>query len=223
MKLRRSIRTFSETLVLFLSLLVTSTIALAEDKPTTPAKPATAAAKPATAPAGMPSQEETNKAWMAFATPGPAHKALEGFAGSWVVKAKTWMVPGAPPAESEGSAEQKMILGGRYLEQRYEGTMMGGPFSGIGTTGFDNYKKKFVSTWVDSMGTGIMTMSGTFDKAGKVITSWGTMDDPAEKRTMKVKSAVTLVDADHHTYESWHAAPDGKMIKDLEIHYTRKK
>ena len=52
-----------------------------------------------------------------------------------------------------------MILGGRYLEQRYEGTMMGQPFSGIGVTGFDNYKKKFVSTWVDSMGTAIMTMT----------------------------------------------------------------
>jgi len=66
-------------------------------------------------------------------------------------------------------------------------------------------------------------MSGTSDKAGKVITSWGTMDDPGAKASMKVKTAVTLVDADHHTYESWHTLPDGKMTKDLEISYTRKK
>ncbi len=211
MKPRRSILTFKEILLLCLSLLVVSS-ALAEDKPAAAAKPAAAM-----------SQDEMMKAWAAFATPGAPHKALEMTAGSWDVKTKMWMAPGAPPQETAGTSENKMILGGRFLEQRYEGTMMGQPFSGIGTVGFDNYKKKFVSTWVDSMGTGITSMTGTADKTGKVITSWGTMDDPAEKRTMKAKTVVTIVDADHHTYESWHALRDGKMTKDLEIHYTRKK
>jgi hypothetical protein len=68
-----------------------------------------------------------------------------------------------------------------------------------------------------------MVTTGTFDKAGKVITSWGTMDDPAMKKTTKVKTAVTVVDADHHSYESWYGGPAGKMIKSLEIHFTRKK
>ena len=213
MKSRRSILTFSETLVFVLSLVVSSALALAEDKPTTPAKPAAAA----------PSQDEIMKAWVAFATPGPAHKALEVTVGTWDVQSKVWMAPGAPPQESTGTSENKMILGGRYLEQHYEGTMMGQPFSGIGVTAFDNYKKKFVSTWIDSTGTGIMVTTGAFDKAGKVITAWGTVDDPAFKRTMKVKTAVTIVDADHHTYESWSAAPDGKMAKSVEVHFTRKK
>ena len=53
-------------------------------------------------------------------------------------------------------------------------------------------------------------MTGTADKAGKVITSWGMMDDPVGKRSMKSKSVVTIVDADHHTYEAWHALPDGR-------------
>jgi hypothetical protein len=204
MKPRRSILTFKA--ILLLSLLLAPS-AFAEDKPK----------------AGAMSQDDMMKAWVAFATPGAPHKALEMTVGSWDVKTKMWMAPGAPPQETSGTSENKMILGGRYLEQRYEGTMMGQPFSGIGVTGFDNYKKKFVSTWVDSMGTGIMSMAGTADETGKVITSWGTMDDPAEKRTMKAKTVVTIVDADHHTYESWHALADGKMTKDLEITYTRKK
>lgn len=210
MKARRNILTFAAVLSLLLSPSV-----FAEDKPKAAAK----AAKPA---AAM-SQDEMMKAWTAFATPGEPHKALDALVGSWDVTSKFWMAPGAPPTESAGTSENKMILGGRYLEQRYEGTMMGGPFSGIGVTAFDNYKKKFVSTWVDSMGTGIMMMTGTFDKAGKIITSWGMMDDPAAKKTMKAKTAVTIVDADHHTYESWHTGPDGKMIKDLEVSYSRKK
>jgi hypothetical protein len=211
MQIRRRVIPFAG----ILSFLLVTPLTRAEDKPNVAPKPA--------APAGAPNQDEMMKAWTAFATPGAPHKALEAFVGNWDVKSKFWMAPGAPPTESGGTSENKMILGGRYLEQRYEGTMMGGPFSGIGVTAFDNYKKKFVATWIDSMGTGIMVTSGTFDKAGKVITSLGTMDDPAEKRTVKVKTAVTLVDADHHTYESWSSGPDGKMVKSLEIHFMRKK
>ena len=48
--------------------------------------------------------------------------------------------------------------------------MMGRPFN-IRTVGFGSYKSS--STWTDSMGTGILTMTGTADKTGKVITSGG--------------------------------------------------
>jgi len=212
MKARHGILTFKA--VLLLSLLLSPTV-LAEEKP--------AGAKPAAAPAAAPSQDEMMKAWMTQAAPGPAHKALEAAAGTWDVKTKAWMAPGAPPAESEGTSENKMILGGRFLEQRYEGTMMGQPFSGIGVTGYDNYKKKVVATWIDSMSTSVMVMNGAWDKAGKVLTSFGTMDDVISKKPMKVKSKVTIVDADHHSYESWHTGPDGKWSQDLEIHYTRRK
>ena len=180
--------------------------------------PALAEDKPA-----APSQDEMMKAWMAQATPGAAHKSLEAAVGSWDVKTKMWMAPGAPPTESAGTSENKMILGGRFLEQHYEGTAMGQPFSGMGLTGYDNYKKKIVATWVDSMSTSIMTMQGSWDKANKVLTSYGTMDDVVAKKPLKMKSVVTIVDADHHTYDSWHALPDGKWAQDLHIEYTRKK
>lgn len=216
MKARGGVLTFRGISLLLSFVLFFAPMALADEKPKA------AAAAPAAA-AGAPSQDEMMKAWIAFATPGAPHKALEGLAGTWDVKSKVWMAPGAPPEETAGTAENRMILGGRYLEQRYEGTAMGQPFHGIGTTAFDNYKKKFVATWVDSMGTGIMVTTGTFDKAGKAITSWGTMDDPALKKTTKVKTVVTILDADHHTYESWYGGPDGKMVKSLEIRFARKK
>ena len=61
-----------------------------------------------------------------------------------------------------------MALGGRFLEERVQSSFMGQPFSGIGYTGYDNVKKKYVSTWMDNMGTMIMVMEGTPDPAGKV-------------------------------------------------------
>jgi len=79
--------------------------------------------------------------WVQYSTPGAEHKALEQFVGTWDTSVKMWMAPGAQPQESTGTAENKMTLGGRFLEQHYEGTMMGQPFTGMGYTGYDLYKK----------------------------------------------------------------------------------
>jgi hypothetical protein len=67
-----------------------------------------------------------------LATPGAPHKLLESMTGSWRTHTKSWMEPGTPPVESEGTCEQKMLLGGRYLQQEFKGDMMGTPFTGIG-------------------------------------------------------------------------------------------
>jgi hypothetical protein len=214
MKLRRNILPFAAALSL-VGLSLGSLPVRAEDKPKAAAKPA--------ASAGAPSQEEMMKAWMAVATPGEAHKKLEPVVGSFTVATKMWMDPSKPPEATSGTSENKWALGGRFVEQRVEGTAMGQPFSGVGYTGYDNYKKKYVGTWMDSMGTMIMTSTGTADASGKKVTFWSTMDDVMTKKTVKVKSMVTIVDNDHHTYEMWSPAPDGKMFKSLEVQYTRKK
>ena len=197
-------------LALGLALAVTSTpSARAEEK-------AKAAAK-------APTQEEMMKAWQAYATPGEGQKKLDAFAGSWTVKMKSWMEPGTPPEESEGTAENTWVLGGRYLAQKYDGKMMGQPFSGMGYTGFDNYKKKYQSVWMDNLGTGLMISTGSFDKTGKVMHFTATMDDFMTGKKTTVKEALTIVDADTHKLEMWMSGPDGKMSKSMEMSYTRKK
>ena len=66
-----------------------------------------------------------------LATPGEPHKLLASLAGSWTTKTKEWMEPGKPPVESTGSAEMKMLLDGRFLQQEYSGQMMGQAFSDL--------------------------------------------------------------------------------------------
>lgn len=190
----------------------------AADEPAAAEKPAASKAK-----AKRPTEEEAMKAWQAYITPGEAHKRLATSEGTWRTKVKVWMDPSKPPDESEGTVVAKMALGGRFLEERYEGTMMGQPFSGIGYSGYDNYTKKYVSSWIDTGGTGIMTMTGAFDKAGKVMTSFGTMDDPIARKMVKVKAVTTFVDDDTHRFEMWNTGPGGKMVKSMEMVYTRQK
>jgi hypothetical protein len=175
------------------------------------------------APAGMPSQEEMMKKWEAYATPGAAHRKLDAFVGNWNVRMKAWMAPGQPPEQTEGTAETSWILGNRYLEQKYDGKMMGKPFSGVGFTGYDNFKKKYEAIWMDNMGTGVMTSTGSFDKSGKVMRFTATMDDPITGKKTTIKETLTIVDPDTHRLEMWATGPDGKMFKTLEGVYTRKK
>jgi hypothetical protein len=42
-------------------------------------------------------------------------------------------------------------------------------------------------------------------------------------KSLPMKEVMTLVDADHHNFEMWMTGPDGKMMKTMEIQYTRKK
>ena len=160
--------------------------------------------------------------YMKLATPGAPHKVLASMVGSWNAKIKSWMEPNKPPMESEGTSEQKMLLGGRFLQQDFTGEMMGSPFTGIGVTGYDNHTKKYVSTWMDSMGTAILVFEGAAGADGMTITQEARYDDPV-KGPMKWRSVTRLVDDNTHVFELYGADKSGKEEKMMEITYTRKR
>ncbi len=174
------------------------------------------------APKGPPDEKAMMEAMMKAATPGEAHKKLEPIVGTFEAKVTMWMDPSKPPEESTGISEHRWVLGNRYVEQRYEGTFMGKPFSGIGYTGYDNVKKKYVGTWMDTAGTSIMMSTGTADATGKNMNFSATVDDPMTGKPEKITEKVTVTDNDRHSFEMWGTAPDGKGYKMMEITYTRK-
>jgi len=161
------------------------------------------------------------KVYTKLGTPGAPHKMLAGMAGGWNTTIKSWMEPNKPPMESKGTCEQKMILGGRFLQQEFTGDMMGSTFTGIGVTGYDNHTKKYVSTWMDSMGTAILFFEGTASADGKTITQESHYDDPI-KGPMKWRSVTKIVNDNTHVFEMYGTAKKGKEEKMMEITYTRK-
>jgi len=160
------------------------------------------------------------KAMMAAASPGATHKMLAKSAGTWSATVTMWMQPGAPPTSSTATATNVMIMGGRYLRSTNKGTFMKMPFEGIGITGYDNVKKQFVNSWIDNMGTGIMTMSGTYDEASKTITYTGSMADPMTGKDTPFKEVWTFTDDNHQVMEMFYPM-EGKDFKAMEIKYTR--
>jgi hypothetical protein len=170
-----------------------------------------------------PEQQAEMEAWMKVGTPGAMHKALEPTIGSWTVKATSWQTPGGPPQTGTGTAVDSWVLGGRFVKEDFDGEFGGMKFQGLGYTGYDNLKKKYVGTWMDTMGTMVMVMTGTADPSGKVITLTSTMPDVMTGKPMKVRNVMRIVDANTHVMEMY--GPDrssGKEFKMMEIVYTKK-
>jgi hypothetical protein len=154
-----------------------------------------------------------------LATPGAPHQLLAGLEGCWTTRTKAWMGPDQPPVEASGTCEQKMILGGRYLQQEYTGVMMGEPFSGFNLIGFDNQRQKFVSTWIDTMSTGIYYFEGQADAAG-TITQEGSYEDP-DKGPATWRSVTRFVDENTLVYEMYLIPAGGPAEKMSEMTVSR--
>ncbi len=155
-----------------------------------------------------------------LATPGEPHKVFASLAGSWTTKSKEWMEPGKPPTESTGTAEMKILLDGRFLYQEYTGQMMGQPFSGIGIDAYDNITKKYVTAWMDTMGTGIFIMEGTASDNGKTITLNGSHPEPGGGQ-MSHRAVWKILDNNTQTFDMYGTHHGGKEMKIMEITYTR--
>lgn len=170
----------------------------------------------------QPSSEDEARS-MALISPNEHHKVLDFKVGKWKGHIRMWMAPGAPAMEWDGSSTFEWILGGRYLQDRTQATFMGMPFEGHGLSGYDNIKQKYFSTWIDTMGTGIMLGEGSWDAAKKVLTSTASMPDAMSGAYVTVRGTETPVDADHWTMEMFSKGPDGKEFRSMSIEYTRAK
>jgi hypothetical protein len=171
---------------------------------------------------GKMDMEAVMKIYMKVGIPGAPHQRLARMEGSWITKTTASMGPDDPSMESKGTCKQKMILDGRFLQQEYTGDMMGTTFKGINLIGYDNYTKKYVSIWIDSMSTTIYLFEGTASPNGKTITQVSRYDDPA-RGPMTWRSVTRIVNDNTVVYEMYNKTRGGKEEKEMEMTLTRKK
>ena len=208
------------------ALVGTPALAQKDNKAQPPAKPGDKAAQPTTPPGMTPEMAKMMAAMEAAGTPGEQHKAIQtNFAGEWDCVCKFKMDPKSPTwEESKGTTSAKMIFDGRYLKQQFKSDFGGQSFEGGGIFGYNNTTKKYESTWIDSMSTQQMFMTGTYDAAKKAYTFTGECADCTDPSfTMKkVRFVITVNSPDKHTEEMYSTGSDGKETKDMEMTYTRK-
>ena len=202
------------------------------DKAEKPAAAAitSAAATDAKVSAQKPDDAEMMAKMMELSKLNDNHKLLAAMAGTWSYTVKMWMDPKGNPSESTGTAVRKAVMDGRFVTGDYsgkfkmpgaDGKMKDMNFKGMSIDGYDNVKQKFVSAWVDNMGTGIMLSEGTYDASTKTFTYTGEYEAmPGMK--CKIREVIKNTDKDHMSMEYFEDRGQGEM-KSMEINYTRSK
>jgi hypothetical protein len=186
-----------------------------------------AAASPS---AGAMNDQEMMAKMMEMAKLNENHKLLASLDGTWNYTVKFWMNgdPNSKPEVAHGTAVRKSLMGGRFFAMDVKGKMqMPGEdgkmkefdFMGHAMDGYDNAKQKFVSTWIDNMGTGMMMTYGTYDEANKTLTSTGAIEPLPGVKT-EIREEMKFDDKDHMTM-SWFENRGGQFVKTMEINYTR--
>ena len=173
-----------------------------------------------TAPAMPTDSAAMMKAWEAYMTPGEPHKMMAMSNGKWKEDMTMYMSPDAPPQKMTSSCENTMMMNGLYQKSVHKGMYNNMPFEGISTMAYNNASKKYQSTWIDNMGSGIMNMEGTYDEASKTINMKGMTTDPMSGQDMAVRETFKLIDDKNHYMEMFETRA-GKESKTLEIKFTK--
>jgi hypothetical protein len=156
-----------------------------------------------------------------FGPPGPEHKILDQLVGTWGARCKSWTDPKSPPQTSDGTLVRKSVLGGRFLQENFDGKFMDQPFQGIGTIGFDRAKKKYVTTWIDSMSTAQHVSYGTYSDG---LFSFAHEEKcPITGKQVKMRDTLRIVNADEQQMEMFRQMGDEKEFRNTEIVLVRQK
>jgi hypothetical protein len=155
--------------------------------------------------------------------PGPEHHRLAGLVGTWNVVCTIWTKPDAPATQSTALATFTTILDGRYIQEDFKGSMLGHAFAGCSILGYDRVAKRYVSTWCDTMGTGITHLTGTSSSDdGKSLISTGDVSCAEDGKPAKLRQVETHQSDDQFTRQLYQLK-DGTERMTLELTYSRRK
>lgn len=159
--------------------------------------------------------------WRVYMTPSAIHTLFSQYTGTFKMEITMAMGEGKEPLIVTVNSEHTMLLGGRFLEMKQHGTMMGMDYQSIITLGFNNTDKKFALTTITNMGTGTLSLFGDWDDKSKSATLFGELTSPVSKKTIKIKQVVTFVDNNTILIESYDKIDDKPEKKTIQYKLTR--
>jgi Protein of unknown function (DUF1579) len=161
--------------------------------------------------------------WTVYMMPSDVHASLSQFTGSFIMQITMSMGAGKEPTIITVDSEHKMLLGGRFLEMKQQGTMMGMDYQSISTIGFNNIDRNMSLTTITNMGTGTLSLHGAWDEKAKTGDLFGQLTNPVTKSIIKVRQTVTFVDDDTILIESYDTEGDNPEKKTVQYKLIRNK
>lgn len=149
--------------------------------------------------APLAAQETPDSAQMArmmeLAQPGPEHERLASLAGDWEA---TFRMSGM---SLTATAENRMIMGGRFLASTVTGSAGGMPFEGLTILGFDRGPGVYTAVGFDTFGTFYVTGAGPWDDAEDRAVLAGSYDDPVTGHAHEYEFVWTVTSSDHYRWD----------------------
>lgn len=138
------------------------------------------------------------------AQPSPEHRELGALAGRWNLEV-TYNAGNGKTMTATGTAENRMVLGGRFLISESTSSVPAGAPAGMTAIdsmriyGFDRRTRTFTIVELDSLGTYWVTAAGTKKDANTIVMSGETLDDHGGAPEMRQYDMVLRV-IDRDTY-----------------------
>lgn len=145
--------------------------------------------------------------------PGPEHELLKGMEGNWDTVMKMM------GQEFKGTCVYKLELNGFWLTCNLESEIFGMKFTGKGQDGYDQSKKKYVGTWIDSMTSQMLVFEGNYDKEKKQLVMTGDCINLEGKKVV-MKSVTEIKDKDSFVFTMYEGDAKEPMFT---VTYKRKK
>ena len=151
------------------------------------------------------------------------HTILSTWSGNWNGAATIWRMPDTTAVFGQLKSVSQMQMDGRYLISIITGKVKDTTFQAMGTLGYDNAKKLFVSTWIDNFGTGITELEGGWNNAEHQLELKGKMIDPVTGRDADTRENIRAIDHNNQFIELiLYPGDKNKEHKLMEVKFTRR-
>lgn len=168
--------------------------------------------------------------WIALGKPGPSHRLLNMFVGTWNTRTtmygtdvdpQTGIADSTSTSVHRGKAKTSWTLGNRFVREEFEGEMLGVPFQGFGLMGYDNGARRFTNMWVDSLATSMMNAQGKYFAEENRFEFVGRVYDPLISAERNVRTTIAIISPREYLVTTYEPSPKGQEMKTLEIRYEK--
>jgi hypothetical protein len=149
------------------------------------------------------------------------HERMAKRAGEYETVSKLTL-PDGKAMESKGTAKVTAVLGGRFLQEESEGSLLGMPVSGLKLVSYNADAGQFEAVWMYTGSTAMMTMTGKMNEEKKSVEFAASVPGPKDKK-MNFSIVYRFPDADNFVFELTARGEDGSKGPTMETTYTRKK
>lgn len=150
----------------------------------------------------------------------PERSRLTAMVGTWDAEFTLWPRPGGPSLSTKATSTIRPILGGSFIEETIEGTLMGAAFETKAWTGYNTGTHQYEATRISSTNTARIAEAGVFDEKTKQFelkADYQLAGDTWHQRTVISQPSPDSMIAT--SYLSFGAVPEWKGA---EIKYARK-